>query len=57
MNLEVDRACKEENQLQGSSLKCDDFHDYKVIIIAGKKMLLLFFYWSKINLRNSVAIT
>lgn len=37
INLEVYRACKEEKQLQRSSLKCEDFHDYKVIIIAVNK--------------------
>lgn len=37
MNLDVDRACKEEKQLQRSSLKHEDFHNYKVIIIAGNK--------------------
>lgn len=35
INLEVDRACKEE--LQRSGLKCEDFHDCKVIIMAGNK--------------------
>lgn len=43
MNLEINRACKEEKQLQRSSLKCEDFHDYKVIIIAGNKNAIVIF--------------